>query len=90
MWCLHFTIVLYITDEKEGIVMDIGDCKVDTGRSEVEVKWIKDGSTSSHQILDLRYDKGGAFYYYYDHLPALGRGTHIYILLNDTIDIIEN
>lgn len=80
MWCLHFTIVLYITDEKEGIVMDIGDCKVDTGRSEVEVKWIKDGSTSSHQILDLRYDKGGAFYYYYDHLPALGRGTHIYIL----------
>lgn len=80
MWCLHFTIVLYITDEKEGIVMDIGDCKVDTGRSEVEVKWIKDGSTSSHQIVDLKYDKGGAFYYYYDHLPALGRGTHIYIL----------
>ncbi|CAC5385236.1 MIB [Mytilus coruscus] len=67
-----FTFKRSIIDEKQGTIIDICGCKVDTGRSEVAVKWGKHGPTRSHRILDLKYDKGGAFYYYYDHLPILG------------------
>ncbi|XP_052082915.1 uncharacterized protein LOC127720376 isoform X2 [Mytilus californianus] len=70
------------SDEKPGTVIDIGDCKVDTGRSEVEVMWDKDESKSSHRILDLKYVRGGVFYYYYAHLPALGRDSQGYFAVN--------
>ncbi|CAC5407422.1 MIB [Mytilus coruscus] len=76
-------------DEKPGTVIDICGFKEDTGRSEVEVIWGKDGSKSSHRILDLEYVRGGAFFYYYDQLPALGRGTHLIMLSNDAINIIK-
>lgn len=87
---LHYYIVVSITDEKQGIVKDICGCKEDTGRSEVEVLWSKDKSKSSHRILDLKYVAGGAFFYYYDHLPALGKGTHLNMLSNDAISLIKN
>ncbi|XP_071147009.1 transient receptor potential cation channel subfamily M member 1-like [Mytilus edulis] len=59
---------------------------VDTGRSEVEVMWFKDRSKSSHRILDLKYLSGGAFFYYYDHLPALGRDSQGYFAVNIDLD----
>lgn len=62
---------------------------VDTGRSEVEVIWFKDRSKSSHRILDLKYLSGGAFFYYYDHLPALGRGKCLILLSNDEMFLIK-
>ncbi|VDI19435.1 Hypothetical predicted protein [Mytilus galloprovincialis] len=79
---LHYYIVVSITDEKQGIVKDICGCKEDTGRSEVEVLWSKDKSKSSHRILDLKYVAGGAFFYYYDHLPALGKDSRGYFAVN--------
>ncbi|VDI69373.1 Hypothetical predicted protein [Mytilus galloprovincialis] len=78
-----------IAEEKTGTVQDICDCMVDTGRSEVEVMWFKDRSKSSHRILDLKYLSGGAFFYYYDHLPALGRGKCLILLSNDEMFLIK-
>lgn len=54
----------------------------------MEVMWFKDRSKSSHRILDLKYLSGGAFFYYYDHLPALGRGKYLIKLLNDAMGLI--
>lgn len=53
----------------------IVDCKIDIGRSEVEVEW-NDGTSTAKQILELTYDCGGTYFYYNDHLPLLGRGMH--------------
>lgn len=51
--------------------------------------WFKDRSKSSHRILDLKYLSGGAFFYYYDHLPALGRGKYLIKLSNDAMGLIK-
>lgn len=68
---------MFITDRTKGTVIEICDYKEDTGRSEVEVWWDHDDSKSVHRIVDLKCDKGGGFLYYYNHLPALGRGTNL-------------
>lgn len=73
--------MLCITDNKQGNVIAICDCKVDTGRGEVKVKWDNDNTNSSHRILDLKCERTGVFYYYYDHLPVLGKGTILFYLV---------
>lgn len=71
----------YITETKKGgLVEEICNCHIDNGRSEVEVLWENDDTTTSNRILDLKYNTGGAFHYYHCHLPALGNGTNCVVL----------
>ncbi|XP_071147662.1 uncharacterized protein [Mytilus edulis] len=70
---------------KEGTVTAIVDCKIDIGRSEVEVEW-NDDTITAKQILELTYDCGGTYFYYNDHLPLLGRDSRGYFEINFDFD----
>ncbi|XP_052082909.1 uncharacterized protein LOC127720374 [Mytilus californianus] len=65
----------------EGTVLAICDCKIDTGRSEVEVLW-RGNSKSSNRILQLEYCYGSDFIYYHNHLPVIGRDSQGYFEVN--------
>ncbi|CAG2252407.1 unnamed protein product [Mytilus edulis] len=45
-------------------------------RGDVEVVW-NDGRTTSHPILELKYDDGDAICYYHDNLPILGKCSNL-------------
>lgn len=66
-----------------GTVTEICDCVMDTGRSEIEVQWFKEGTNqieyaSRHDILELICTQRRALSeVYHDHLPSLGKGIMI-------------
>ncbi|XP_063410447.1 uncharacterized protein LOC134693540 [Mytilus trossulus] len=78
-------------NEATGKVTEICNCKMDNGRSEVEVKWSlrndkRHETTSTHDILELQSTKGFWIYVYHEHLPILGKGFRGYFDVDFVFD----